>query len=245
MGYASLSGRARTSSRSPRAFGVCDRCGIWYNHYQLKWQFDWGGASLINKRILVCDTCYDTPQNQLRAIILPADPVPVVNPRTEAYEFDEINTRVVSQAPTIDPTTGLPIPGLAPVLQTQNGLNNTTQPIGPPVGLDANAVMPLQEGIIYGVKLPVISLNSNGTTIITATCSAAHNLVTNDQVAVEGITASQAAGFYSITVTTATAFTYEIAKPLAAQSLLTATTRVITAIVGLPYGYTQIPQVGT
>jgi aromatic ring-opening dioxygenase LigB subunit len=121
----------------------------------------------------------------------------------------------------------------------------TTQPIGAPVGLDANAVMPLQEGVNYGVKLPVLSLNSNGTTVITVTCSSPHGLSTNDQIAVEGITSSQASGFYSITVTTATAFTYEIAKPLAAQSLLTATTRVITAIVGLPYGYTQIPQVGT
>ena len=244
MGYASLSGRARTSSRNPRAFGVCDRCGIWYNHHQLKWQFDWAGASLINKRILVCDTCYDTPQNQLRAIILPADPMPVVNPRTEAFEFDETNTRVTSVTPTIDPTTGLQVPGTAPVLQTQNGLNNTTAPYGPPVGLIQNAVMPLQEGVEYARLLPVLSINSNGTDIITVTCSSPHNLVTNDQISVEGLTKTRTTGFYSVTVTTATAFTYQIAEPINAQSLLTATTRVITAIVGLPYGYTQIPQTG-
>lgn len=244
MGYASLSGRARTSSRNPRAFGVCDRCAMWYNHYQLKWQYDWAGASLINKRILVCDTCYDTPQNQLRAIILPADPTPIVNPRTEPLEYDETNVRVVSEAPTIDPITGLPIPGLAPNLVTQNGLNNTTQPYGPPIGLDANAVMPLQEGIQYARPLSVLSINSNGTTTISVTCSAAHGMSTNDQVAVEGVTQAQASGFYSVTVTTATAFTYEMGKSLAAQSLLTATTRIITAIVGLPYGYTQIPQTG-
>ena len=244
MGYASLSGRARTSSRNPRAFGVCDRCAIWYNHNQLRWQFDWAGASLINKRILVCDTCYDTPQNQLRAIILPADPVPVVNPRTEPFEYDETNTRVTSVTPTIDPITGLQIPGTAPVLQTQNGLNNTTQPYGRPIGLAQEAVMPLQEGITYGKVLSVLSINSNGTDVITVTCSSAHNLATNDQISVAGVTVAQAAGFYSVTVTTATAFTYQMANPLAAQSLLTATTRVITAIVGLPYGYTQIPQIG-
>jgi len=244
MGYASLSGRARTSSRNPRAFGVCDRCAIWYNHNQLRWQMDWAGASLINKRILVCDTCYDTPQNQLRAIILPADPVPVVNPRTEPYEFDEINTRVTSVTPTIDPVTGLAIPGTAPVLQTQNGLNNTTQPYGQPVGLAQAAVMPLQEGVTYGTVLPVLSISSIGTDVITVTCSSPHNLTTNDQISVEGVTVAQAAGFYSVTVTTATAFTYQMANSLAAQSLQTATTRVITAIVGLPYGYTQIPQIG-
>mgnify|MGYP006266642005 CR=1 FL=1 len=245
MGYASLSGRARTSSRSPQAHAICDRCGFRYNHSNLRWQFDWAGASLINKRILVCNPCYDTPQNQLRAIILPADPVPVVNPRTEAFEYDETNVRVVSQPATIDPITGLPIPGLAPNLVTQDGQNNTTQPYGPPVGLDANAVMPVQEGELYGVLLPVLSINSIGTTTIAVTCSAPHNLTTNDQIAVEGITVSRASGFYSVTVISATAFTYEIGQPLAAQSLLTATTRIITAIVGLPYGYTQIPQVGT
>lgn len=244
MGYASLSGRARTSSRNPRAFGVCDRCAIWYNHHQLKWQFDWAGASLINKRILVCDTCYDTPQNQLRAIILPADPVPVVNPRTEPVEYDETNTRVTSVTPTIDPVTGLQIPGTAPVLQTQNGLNNTTQPYGRPIGLAQAAVMPLQEGVTYGTELPVLSITSIGTDVITVTCSSPHNLTTNDQISVEGVTVAQAAGFYSVTVTTATAFTYQMANSLAAQSLQTATTRVITAIVGLPYGYTQIPQIG-
>ena len=244
MGYASLSGRARTSSRNPRAFGVCDRCAIWYNHNQLRWQFDWAGASLINKRILVCDTCYDTPQNQLRAIILPADPVPVVNPRTEPFEYDETNTRVTSVTPTIDPVTGLQIPGTAPVLQTQNGLNNTTQPYGRPIGLAQAAVMPLQEGVTYGTVIPVLSISSAGTDIITVTCSSPHNLATNDQISVEGVTAAAAAGFFSITVTTATAFTYQLANPLPIQSLQTATTRVITAIVGLPYGYTQIPQIG-
>lgn len=109
MGYASRSGRARTSSRNPRAFAVCDRCSLWYNHHNLKWQYDWAGASLINKRILVCDTCYDDPQNQLRAIILPADPVPIVNPRTEPYLWDSTDYRQVSGNNTVDPYTGIPI----------------------------------------------------------------------------------------------------------------------------------------
>lgn len=244
MGYASLSGRARTSSRNPRAFGVCDRCAMWYNHNQLKWQYDWAGASLINKRILVCDTCYDTPQNQLRAIILPADPMPVVNPRTEPFEYDSTNVNTTVVNPVIDPQTGLPIPGTGSTLITQSGQTMTQTPYGRPVGLAQGAVMPVQEGQIYGTLLPVISLTSIGTDVITVTCSSAHNLSTNDQISVEGVTVAQAAGFYSVTVTSATAFTYQMAQSLAAQSLLTATTRVITAIVGLPYGYTQIPQVG-
>lgn len=109
MGYASKSGRARTSARNPRAFGVCDRCSLWYNHQNLKWQYDWAGASLINKRILVCDTCYDTPQNQLRAIVLPADPVPIINPRVEPYLWDSTDYRQVSGYNEVDPSTGIPV----------------------------------------------------------------------------------------------------------------------------------------
>ena len=89
MSYASLSGRAKTSSRRPQGFAVCDRCGRWWNHYNLRWQYDWAGTSLINKRILVCGPCTDRPQQQLRAIVLPADPVPIQNPRTEPFESDE------------------------------------------------------------------------------------------------------------------------------------------------------------
>lgn len=90
MGYASKAGRARTSVTRPVAQAVCDRCGIWYSHTDLAWQFDYAGTGLINKRILVCKrTCMDKPQAQLRAIILPADPVPVRNPRTEPFIEDE------------------------------------------------------------------------------------------------------------------------------------------------------------
>jgi hypothetical protein len=90
MGYASQAGRARTSARSPRAHAICDRCGFRYNHDRLKWQFEWRGPSLMNIRILVCNRCLDRPQEQLRAIVIPADPVPIQNPRTEPFVDDEI-----------------------------------------------------------------------------------------------------------------------------------------------------------
>lgn len=104
-------GRARVSSRSPRAFGICDRCGFLYNHDRLQWQFDWAGASLINKRILVCDTCNDVPQQQLRSIVVPADPTPIVNPRIQDYVTAETNVRYTSGQNTVDPVTNIPIIG--------------------------------------------------------------------------------------------------------------------------------------
>jgi hypothetical protein len=244
MGYASQSGRARTSSKNPQAFGVCDRCGFWYNHVDLAWQFDWGGASLINKRILVCQPCNDIPQNQLRAIVLPADPVPVMNPRTEPYASDETDYTVTSLNATTDQTTGLQVTNPT-YLVDENGNNVTTQPIGAPVGLTQAAIMPVQNTITYGITLPVVSMTANGGTIITVTCSASTGLNTNDQISVQGtLNGAATDGFYSVTVNTATQFTYTVAQNVASGSILGSTTLVKTAIVGVPYNYSQIPQTG-
>lgn len=133
MSYASKLGRARINSRNPQAAAQCDRCGLVYNHVDLKWQFDWAGASLINKRILVCETCYDNPQQQLRAIVLPADPTPILNPRTTDYIAAETNFRVTSGQNTVDPVTGLPIPG-GNTRITQNNDNRVMQQTGEPPG---------------------------------------------------------------------------------------------------------------
>lgn len=79
-------GRAEISPSSPRALGVCDRCGALYNHTQLRWQSDWRGTKLQNLRILVCESCIDAFQeNGQRTIILPADPIPIQNARPEQY----------------------------------------------------------------------------------------------------------------------------------------------------------------
>lgn len=78
-------GRASVNASKPRALAVCDRCGFLYNHYTLSWQFQWIGPRLQNIRILVCKTCMDIPQEQLREIVLPPDPVPIINPRPEDY----------------------------------------------------------------------------------------------------------------------------------------------------------------
>jgi len=133
MGYASQSGRARTDARNPRAHAICDRCGFRYNHYMLSWQYDWAGASLINKRLLVCNTCYDTPQEQLRAIVVPADPMPIINPRVQDFVTAEQNTRVTSGQNTVDPVTNIPIIN-GNTRITQNDSVRVTQQTGEPPG---------------------------------------------------------------------------------------------------------------
>ena len=244
MAFASLSGRARTSSRNPQAHAICDKCGFRYNHVNLRWQFDWAGASLINKRMLVCDPCYDTPQNQLRAIILPADPMPIVNPRTEQFAQDETDFVVENKTNSIDPITGLTVYNPVNIV-TQTGVNVTTQVLGNPVGLDQNAVMPLFGTDAYRVKLSPLSIASQtGTSTITVTFSSPHGLNTNDQIAVQGLSNKFADGTYSITVTTATAFTYQVNNAIPAGGLLQGPTLMVTALVGLPYNSDQIPLTG-
>jgi hypothetical protein len=136
MGYASQAGRARTSATSPQAHAICDRCGFRYNHVDLRWQFDWAGASLINKRLLVCTPCNDTPQEQLRAIVIPADPVPIQNPRLQDFVVAESNTRATSGENTVDFFTGIPVVrGANRITQSYN--NRVTQTTGePPYGLN-------------------------------------------------------------------------------------------------------------
>lgn len=243
MAYASQSGRARTSVSNPQAHAICDRCGFRYNHVDLQWQYDWRGATMQNVRILVCNTCYDTPQEQLRAIVVPADPMPIMQPRVQDFAQAETNYQTITQPATIDPITGIPIPGTT-TLSTENGQSLLTQPIGIPADLDQSAVMPLDGKTHYRVKLIPLSVSSVGTDQITVTFSSAHGLSTNDQISVEGLSNVAACGFYSITVTTATAFTYQTNTVIPAGSLLTGSTLMVTANVGLPYGFDQLPQTG-
>ena len=133
MAYASRQGRARISPSSPRAAAVCDRCGFVYSHHTLRWQYDFAGAGLINKRLLVCNPCYDKPNAQLRAIVIPADPVPIQNPRVQDFVTAESNTRVTSGQNTIDPVTGIPVPG-GNTRITQNDSFRVTQQTGEPPG---------------------------------------------------------------------------------------------------------------
>lgn len=210
MSYASRSGRARTSSRNPQAFAVCQRCSIWRNHADLSWQYQWAGAGLQNIRLLVCNECLDTPQDQLRSLVLPPDPLPILYALPEPFDADE--------------TGNVPV-------------------YGRPVGLEQPAIPPQFGTTHYGVQLPVLSVTSAGSNAITVTCSEPHGLSTDAQVSVEGLTSALAAGFFSIEVTTATAFTYTTFSTVPAGSMNTPTTRIVTVLVGLPRGVTTIPQI--
>jgi len=79
-------GRARVNPSNPEAAGICDRCGMMFSMRDLVPQYQWQGMQLQNIGILVCTaTCLDTPQIQLKTIILPPDPMPLQVTRPERY----------------------------------------------------------------------------------------------------------------------------------------------------------------
>ena len=88
----------------PQAGGQCDRCGTRYGLRDLAWQFQYQGSGLINLRILVCPVCIDEPNPQLLSPRLPADPLPVANPRPEPYAVEEGGPPGPAQ-PQINPFT--------------------------------------------------------------------------------------------------------------------------------------------
>jgi hypothetical protein len=85
MGYASRAGHAITNPQAPRAQGVCDRCGFWYQLHKLRYQYEWHGTQQINTRKRVCHICWDVSNPQMRARLMPPDPVPVYDPRPEPW----------------------------------------------------------------------------------------------------------------------------------------------------------------
>ena len=78
-------GRAKVDRFNPNAWATCDSCGFLYNRKDLDWQTEWYGAKVQQTNMLRCYRCLDVMQEQHRVIILPADPVPIENPRIERY----------------------------------------------------------------------------------------------------------------------------------------------------------------
>lgn len=235
-------GHAYANPSAPSAWGRCDRCGFIYLHRDLQFQFDYRGPRLANLRILVCEKCLDKPQPQLKPILMTQDPLPVINARPENYNYAN-SSNISEPGNTVNYPTGIPVP-IDVELVTEDGNNITDQPIGKPADLDPNALMPLINQVVFDVVLPVLSVMGDGSTTVTVTTSSPHGLSTNGQVSVLGTLNLNATGMYSVTVVSATVFTYQANNPIPSGGLLGSNTRIVTASVGIPPQYTQIVQVG-
>jgi hypothetical protein len=167
--------------------------------------------------------------------------VPIYFPSVWNFDASDTDYRAVATAPQYDPITGLPLPPSS-LRVTQTCSNRTMLPYGAPTGLDAGGEMPLQTNAAnmpqaFNVLLPALSVFASGCTV-TVTCSAPHGLQPGDQIAVTGL-AGSGNGFFSVSVPTATVFTYPTTQPVSPS--LTPTTRFTTAQVGLPRGATTFP----
>lgn len=78
-------GRSRISARHPEAQAICDRCGFCYSLSDLRLQFEYAGARLVDTHMMVCRRCLDVPCEWTRgqATPLEADPLPVRDPRPD------------------------------------------------------------------------------------------------------------------------------------------------------------------
>ena len=197
MGYASKLGRAKISSRNPQAAATCDACGFIFLHSELRFQMQWSGNRLVNLKQLVCRRCQDIPQTQLRAIVLPADPMPILNPRVNNWQAASTDYRATSGQNTVDPITGIPIPGNT-LRITENDDYRVTQQTGAPngslnelPGTDPNA-------ITYRV---ISNAANNGSGLIRLTVNTTSGMITNQQVTVADIVGTtEANGNWTITV---------------------------------------------
>jgi hypothetical protein len=168
-------GRASVSTTNPRAFGICDRCGFLYNHHELQWQFDYRGAALINIRLLVCETCLDVPQNQLRNIIVPADPTPIMNARTEDYPtastdfFSTVdNFRQISSASWTGSVVTLTLDGPLTL---------------PPINVGSTIIVSNVSPARYNGTYVVVSSSNVGAYTVSFASSASGNIVSGGTVA--------------------------------------------------------------
>ena len=127
MPYIQARGRIRSiSTRHPLGFRVCDRCGCQYTRDDLRWQYEWQGATLQNQRKLVCPTCLDIPNPQLRTYVPAPDPLPFWNPRVEQDRGWPMETYVIYCTRPVFPIPPRGAQSSHIILRTTDGIVITT-----------------------------------------------------------------------------------------------------------------------
>ncbi len=116
-----FNGHAEVNPRAPVSFAICDRCSRQFNINMLSWQWQWAGPRLQNTRFLVCRSCMDVPQPQLKPRILPPDPHPTLNARPENFLVDDFNYQVTQNDEITVAQDDVPLVG-------QNEANNREDP---------------------------------------------------------------------------------------------------------------------
>lgn len=102
MGSFAPKGHARVDPQRPSAFGICEMCGFMYNHNELRWQTEFRGREIRRTGHLRCPRCIDLPNPTLRPHVLPADPVPIANPRPETTFYSVVTADMIKYTADTD-----------------------------------------------------------------------------------------------------------------------------------------------
>lgn len=114
-------------------------------HVDLSWQYQWRGTKLQNIQLLVCQDCLDIPQEQLRVIIIPPDPIPISNARPENSVGDNNPMSAIGYS-AISQT-------ISPISQTVGGrIGNLTGGGGINSAFDGNPYKPSWQSAIKTIS---------------------------------------------------------------------------------------------
>jgi hypothetical protein len=83
------------SESNIEALGVCDYSGFHFERKDLIKQMEWRGNALVWTGFLVGRPFLDEANDQLRPPILPPDPVPVIEPRTQQDQVVTWNNNLI------------------------------------------------------------------------------------------------------------------------------------------------------
>ncbi len=117
MAYLNARANVKVDPQNPRGYGECDYCGHFYNLETLEYQTEWMGAAIKRTGFRQCPECLDKPQEQLRTIVLPPDPIPLKDPRPDKYTDPAPNyPHNISCAVPVS-YMGIPVSVLPPVIR--------------------------------------------------------------------------------------------------------------------------------
>ncbi len=101
---------ATVSVSQPRAFAICDRCGVLTNHYKLAWQRKWAGRQVVNTGLLVCRrTCLDPLEALDRTQILLPDGLPIRDPRPDLNAINDVFSLTTAAGVVLNAEAGMPL----------------------------------------------------------------------------------------------------------------------------------------
>jgi hypothetical protein len=188
----------------------------------------------------VCNDCLDTPQEQLRAIVVPADPTPIVNARVQDFVSASTDQRVTSGQNTVDPVTGIPIPGGNVRVTSINGLDGDTrvaQETGAAPGSRNQQPGTDPAAVTYRT---VSGASNNGSGLIRLTINTTNGMITGQRVVVQDVGGVPANGNWAITVVSLTTIDLQSSTFSGAYT----SGGYVINNPSLPYSFAQVPKTG-